>query len=96
VGRLILEDGQRVEVWDGSKENYLGKGTIIGRATVYFIVTDEGILRSLPNAEIKPEGVPEEAIIKSEDNPKFVLDDGKTVYGCQVWWKPLSKTKQKK
>lgn len=82
----------RVRVHDGSGEKLLGEGTYVGDVAVYFIHMPDGSLRSLSNAEEEPppEMVPEGAeVISSTDNPKIVLDNGRTVYGCQVWWEPI-------
>ena len=77
----------RVDVWNGDKSIYLGKGHYDEDVTVYFFKKDGGI-SSNTNAEEKPIGVPEEDITEVEANPKIVLDNGRTVYGCQVWWSP--------
>lgn len=80
----------KVKVWNGDQSEYLGEGTYVGEVTVYFVRTDDGI-QSASNAEERPQGVSEDQIIESPDNPKIVLDNGRTVYGCQVWWKPAEK-----
>lgn len=92
---------KRVRVWNGDQTEYLGEGDYAGQATVYFIRMPDGSIRSNHNAEVEPDpdSVPEGcSVICSEDNPKFVLDSGDTVYGCQVWWEPVEeeKTKQHK
>jgi len=82
----------RVRVHDGSGQKLLGEGTYVGDVAVYFMAMPDGSLRSLSNAEEEPspELIPEGAeLIKTADNPKIVLDDGRTVYGCQVWWEPV-------
>lgn len=69
--------------------------TEIWSATYAFHMPD-GSLRSLQNAEVRPD----DAVIRQmkaqggrltriRDNPKIVLDDGRVVYGCQVWWGPV-------
>lgn len=75
----------RVKVWNGDRSEFLGEGVYVGNVTVYFVNTENGIV-SASNAEEKPEGIPEEQIIETPNNPKIVLDDGRVVYGCQVWW----------
>jgi hypothetical protein len=77
----------KVKVWNGDRSEYLGEGTYVGETTVYFVRTDDGI-QSASNAEERPQGVPEDQIIEAPGNPKIVLDSGRTVYGCQVWWEP--------
>jgi hypothetical protein len=82
----------RVRVHDGSGEKLLGEGTYVGDVKVYFMAMPDGSLQSLSNAEEEPtpELIPPGAeVICSEDNPKIVLDSGRTVYGCQVWWEPI-------
>lgn len=72
------------------KLNTLGR--YVGDVTVYFIAMPDGSLRSNHNAEepppenIIPKGT---RVVKSESNPKIILDSGDTVYGCQVWWSPV-------
>lgn len=86
----------RVEVWNGSGDCILGEGEYNEDVTVHYFVGPDGVLHSRPDAELEP--TPEEieaateagwAYFRSPHNPKIVLDDGKVVYGCQVWWKPL-------
>jgi hypothetical protein len=84
--------GMRVRVYDDSGENYLGEGVYTGNVAVYFIVMPDGSLRSCSNAEEEPtpDMIPPGAEVhKSDDNPKIVLDNGRVVYGCQVWWEPI-------
>lgn len=79
----------RVEVWSGDGVTRLGLGNYTEDVTTYAMRMPDGSLRSLCNAEIKPEAeiVPEGAeVIEIEGNPKIVLDNGNVVYGCQVWW----------
>ena len=82
----MCKEGLRVEVFDGSGKEFLSFGTMIGFVDVY-IVRHENGLYSAHDAETKPEGFPEEVIQKIESNPKIQLDDGRIVYGCQVYWK---------
>ncbi len=84
----------RVKVMDGTGENLLGYGSVVGLVDVYAIEMPDGSLRSLGNAEEAP---PEEAVRDSggelvliESNAKIALDEGRVVYGCQVWWEPAS------
>jgi hypothetical protein len=81
----------RVKVFDGSGKNLLGYGNYVGNVTVYFWYDDKGNILSNKNAEqpfteeeISVIGV--DNIFTIEDNPKIELDNGCTVYGCQVWW----------
>lgn len=80
----------KVQVFDGTGNNFLGFGTLVGRVTVYFVIRPDGAITSLANAEEMPppafiaECEGELAVV--EGNPKIILDNGQVVYGCQVWW----------
>lgn len=82
--------GIRVEVWDAITRKRLGCGTCVGNATVYFWTMPDGSIRSLKNAEkkppkrMRPEGT---KLIRYNKNMKIRLDNGRIVYGCQIWWK---------
>lgn len=79
--------GQRVRVKDGSNTSVVGFGTYEGQVDVYVVKTAEGNLLSDSNAEVKPEYIPPGGVlVKLPNNPKIRLDNGKVVYGCQVWW----------
>lgn len=83
---------QRVRVSSGDQSEDLGEGTYVGDVTVYFIQMPDGSLRSNDNAETRPDpkDVPEGGkVVSAGKNPKIVLDSGKTVYGCQVWWENI-------
>ena len=82
----MCTSGERVEVWNGNSSKYLGEGTLVGFVSVFYIMNTDGSISSLPGAELKPEGIPDNLIDETTDNPKIVLDSGKVVYGCQVWW----------
>jgi hypothetical protein len=84
----------RVNVWNGDRSEFLGEGEYVGDVTVYFFETEGGI-SSASNAEEKPEGVPEDKIIEAPNNPKIVLDSGRVVYGCQVYWAPIEEGEKK-
>lgn len=89
----------RIRAWNGDQTEYLGEGNYVGQTTVYFIRMPDGSIQSNQNAEIEPDpdNVPEGcSVFCSEDNPKFVLDCGDTVYGCQIWWEPVEKEKDSK
>lgn len=77
--------GARVKVSDGSAKDSLGLGTVIDLVTVY-IGGDprSGCITSAQDAERPREGA--RAI---PNNPKILLDSGKVVYGCQVWFQLL-------
>jgi hypothetical protein len=64
-----------VKVYNGDKSRLLGFGNYTENVPVYVMVMPDGSLRSLGNAEQKPDEV-----------PKIVMDDGSVKYGCQVWW----------
>lgn len=80
---------QRVFVQDGDGVTPLGLGWYVGEAHTYIVNTPKG-LRSLGNAEERPsdEMVCEVGgeLMEDDTNPKIVLDDGRVVYGRQVWW----------
>lgn len=81
--------GKRVKVWNGDQSEFLGEGNYVGDVTIYAIQMPNGSLQSNSNAEIEPspESVPEGGVVrKLPNNPKIILDNGRTVYGCQVWW----------
>jgi hypothetical protein len=83
-------EGKRVRVWNGDRSEYLGEGNYVGNVNVYFIQMPDGSLQSNGNAEVEPTDVPEGGVVrKAGKNPKIVLDNGQTVYGCQVWWEPV-------
>ncbi len=79
--------GQRVQVHSGDGKTLLGNGTYVGNVPVYVIRTEWG-LQSATLAEEPPEGM-EDVAEYLPSNPKIVLDSGKVVYGCQVWWAPI-------
>ena len=82
----------KVDVWNGDQSVHLGLGEYVGDVEVFFIAMPDGSLRSLKNAEERPEDslVPEGAhVFSAKNNPKIVLDDGQVVYGCQVWWQAV-------
>jgi hypothetical protein len=79
----------RVNVWNGDKSEFLGQGDYLKDVRVYFIEMPDGSLRSLTNAEERPTQnmmPPGAKLIATDGNPKIRLDNGKVVYGCQVWW----------
>jgi hypothetical protein len=90
----------RVIVWNGDRSELLGEGVFESSVTVYFGQKKTSLpngdvnleLVSLADAEKKP--TPEELgegvdVLTISDCPKIVLDNGKVVYGCQVWWEPV-------
>lgn len=88
----------KVVVYDGTGEVLLGEGELIGYVTVYGWFDEQGRLLSLNDAETKPEGAKladfddildgqVTGVMEIVHNPKIRLDDGRIVYGCQVWWK---------
>jgi hypothetical protein len=82
----------RVRVHDGSGEKLLGEGTYVGDVQAYALAMPDGSLQSLPDAEQPPDPklMPEGAkMLSLGKNPKIVMDDGRVVYGCQVWWQPI-------
>ena len=85
---------KRVKVWSGDKSELLGEGNYVGDVSIYVVEMEDGSLLSRENAEIEPDNVPEGGKVKKiKNNPKIVLDNGETVYGCQVWWEEIKKQK---
>jgi hypothetical protein len=85
---IDLKEGDEVEIFDGSGKKPLGTGVYLGTATVYAVRTPKGLV-SMPNAEDRPDASmvpPGCSVATIENNPKFRLQDGRIVYGCQVWW----------
>ncbi|GEM_PF-5745193 len=86
----------RVKVYDGeNRGKVIGRGAVIGKVTVYGFLMPDGSLTSPPNAEVRPDDATisdmksKGATLREiKENAKIVLDDGTTVYGCQVWWGP--------
>lgn len=89
----MCQIGVTVKVWNGDQSEYLGEGILVGFVSVYIIRGPNGI-RSVHDAETKPEGVPEEFFEKLDSNPKIQLDSGRIVYGCQVWWHRIDEETQ--
>jgi hypothetical protein len=90
----------RVRVLAGDGTTSLGEGNYVGDVTTYAVEAG-GHIYSNANAE---EPLSEDDLQQIRDvyavednwiianipnNPKMVLDSGKTVYGCQVWWEPI-------
>ena len=86
----------RVKVYDGEGKKFLGYGEYVGKVKVFAIRLANGMLTSCQDAEQEP---PQELLdslqekggelIEIEDNPKIRMDDGRTLYGVQVWWEPV-------
>lgn len=85
----IIAPGTRVRVLDGSGNVHIGDGVYEGDVTVYVMRMPDGSLQSLSIAELRPDPatVPAGAVVSEiKQNPKIRLDDGRVVYGCQVWY----------
>lgn len=83
---------KRVRVWNGDQSEFLGEGNYVGNVPVFFIRMPDGSLRSNTDAETEPDHgdvPPGGEVVRVPNNPKIVLDNGQTVYGCQVWWEPI-------
>lgn len=76
----------KVKVWD-AQLNLLGEGNFLGRVDVY--VWDGQVAESPADLRIEDATVEWFVPTVVKDNPKIQLDDGRIVYGCQVWWKEL-------
>ncbi len=83
----------RVRVYGGDGVEDLGLGTYNENVTIYGFCDTNGALLSKHMAEenwtpdelkaiIANGGIP----FEQENNPRIVLDSGRIVYGCQVWW----------
>lgn len=89
-------EGLRVKAVSGDGKTELGLGTYTGDVHVYIFETEDGIV-SLDNAEQEPSQEIIDYIVSTTgatplemyDNPRIILDNGKVVYGCQVWWQPV-------
>ncbi len=81
----------KVQVFEGEGGDFLGFGDLVSNVTVYAIAKPDGSMVSLQNAEEQPFDDVVAAhggeLLIIEDNPKIVLDSGRVVYGCQVWWR---------
>jgi len=91
---LGIRVGARVSVASGDGQSEMGQGVLTGFVTVYGVQTSTGALISLVDCERRPSEAELAAmgggeIIELEDNPKIEMDDGRIVYGCQVWWNPI-------
>jgi hypothetical protein len=85
----------RVKVWNGDKSKFLGFGNYVSNVSVYAILMPNGTICSASNAEEKPESVPEGGVVRElPENPKIILDNGKIVYGCQVWWQNVEEIEE--
>jgi hypothetical protein len=87
----------RVDVWSGDGETNLGQGTLVGYGRVYTWWGLNGELVSEHDAGKCPGRLRRfwcrmvgRPVTRTESNPIIVLDSGRTVYGCQVWWTPVS------
>jgi hypothetical protein len=91
---VIVEPGTRVRVKDGKQEEDLGLGTYMGEVDVHIAHTPDGSVLSSDDPENQPPDLavlPEGSQVSHiQDNPKIQLDTGRVVYGCQVWWEPLT------
>lgn len=85
----------RVEVWNGDRSRFIGRGWHVGNEMVYVIEDRRGdglCLRSEADPTLPPDisDLPEGCTVKPlGQNPRIDLDNGKTVYGCQVWWREV-------
>lgn len=86
----------RVDVWNGDKSQYLGQGTLIGKAIIYGyqgFQNGNPIMYSNPDSPEKPmPNPPPNTTEHKGESPKIKLDSGQIVYGCQTWWSPVQET----
>jgi hypothetical protein len=81
----------RVTVMSGDQQQDLGEGDYVGDVAVFVLVTPQNTLFSMHDATQPPPVVPPGYELKEiGENPKIILDSGDTVYGCQVWWEPIT------
>ena len=83
---MPYDPGIRVVVYDGTGEKLLGYGTYEGDVTVYVTWADGAILTEQDPTKARP------GAQRVEGNPRIRMDDGRIVYGCQVWWGPAPPT----
>lgn len=92
-----MKPNTRVRVLSGDCETKLGEGVFVGDVPLFFFRSMDG---SSLESESNPEERPSDELIQhmkgrgfylesTDRNPKIVLDTGKVVYGCQVWWEPV-------
>lgn len=89
---MMYEKGTRVRVWDGDGKTPLGDGTYQGEVHVYFIRTPGSLLSMHDPTQRPPDELVDELGGEVEEmlnNPQILLDSGETVYGCQVWFRPI-------
>lgn len=95
---------RKVKVWSGDKSEYYGLGNYVSDVQVYFIKMPDGSLRSLSNAEERPDDEMIKAsggeLIEAGKNPKIILDnpleDGRKIfYGCQIFWEDATQETKK-
>lgn len=86
-----MKKNTRVRVYDGTGKELLGEGTYVGDVQAYAMLMPDGSLQSLRDAEQPPDPrlCPGGELVSLGRNPKIVLDGGRVVYGCQVWWGPV-------
>lgn len=95
--------GERVEVWAGSGDKFLGKGEVVGVADVYVFSLPNHDLLTMTDCEVVP---PPDVIQRYlefgaalrliRDNPKIQLEDGTFTYGCNCWWRPIDESTEPK
>ena len=87
----------RVKVLSGDQTEVLGYGNYDEDVSLYFFASPEtsDVIFSETNPEEKPSDeliaeMKEKGfhLVEHPNNPKIVMDSGKVVYGCQVWWAP--------
>ena len=81
--------GDLVDIYDAPFGNVVGTGTYQGEVNLHAMVAPETgmlVVSEEPFAEEATKGMAVLADIIG--NPKIKLEDGRVVYGCQVWWQP--------
>jgi len=90
---VMVESGTRVRVKDGHGKEDLGLGTYLGEADVVVAQTLDGSILTSDDPEHKAPHLADlpagSQIVHVKNNPKIRLDDGRIVYGCQVWWEAV-------
>ena len=92
-----MTNRERVKVTSGDELEELGLGYLVGFVPVYFWRAGAGSLISQSMCEERPsdEIIAEmeadgATLVELQSNPKIELDNGRTVYGCQVYWRRVS------
>lgn len=82
----IYEVGMRVEVKSGDRSQSLGGGKYLGAVKTFALMTPNGDILTVDESIIQAQ--PGTEVVTIHDNKKIELDDGKIVYGSEVYHGP--------